>query len=113
VATLDLTRQGGVEKVRVDIFGVSSFTAVNLIHDKWLSNEITMKIAPGTGGSVHWKLSDGAAVLTDSDKTDLATWPANASRLRPNWGIYRSLGDQADVNTTYILLSDMRGYLCQ
>jgi len=52
-------------------------------------------------------------VLTDSEKTGLATWPANASRLRPKWGIYRSLGDQADVNTTYILLSDMRGYLCQ
>jgi chitin-binding protein len=72
-----------------------------------------MKIAPGTGGSVHWKLSDGATVLTDSEKTGLATWPANASRLRPKWGIYRSLGDQADVNTTYILLSDMRGHLCQ
>jgi hypothetical protein len=113
VATLDLTRQAGVEKIRVDIFGVTSFTAVNLVHDKWLSNEITMKIASGGAGSVHWKLSDGATVLTDSEKTNLTTWPATASRLRPKWGIYRSLGDQADVNTTYIMISDLRGYLCK
>src|SRR5205085_1700099 len=28
--TLDLTRQGGVEKIRLDVFGVSSFAAVDL-----------------------------------------------------------------------------------
>jgi hypothetical protein len=112
VLTLDLTRQAGVEKIRLDVFGVSSFAAVNLDHDRWLTTEVTIKIAPGTGGSVRWKLSDGAKVLSDSEKTGISTWPATASRLRPKWGIYRSLGDPADIQTTYILLSDLTAYSC-
>ena len=112
VLTLDLTRQGGVEKIRIDVFGQSSFPAVNLVRDKWLSTSVTIKIAPGTGGSVHWTLKDGATVLTDADKTGISTWPATASRLRPKWGIYRSLGDLPDIQTTYIMISDLKGYSC-
>ena len=53
-------------------------------------------------------------MLGDAGKDGISTWPANASRLRPKWGIYRSLGDTSgSVRTTYILLSDLRAYTCQ
>jgi hypothetical protein len=114
--TLDLTRPGGKEQIRLDVFGVASLPGVDFaaLHDKWLSTEVTIKIASGTGGSVRWTLSDGATVLGDQQKQGISTWPANAARLRPKWGIYRSLGDTSgSVKTTYILLSDMRAYTCQ
>ena len=105
---------GGIEKIRLDVFSQESLPGVNLVHDKWLTTAVTVKIAPGTGGSVHWKLSDGATVLGEADRQGIATWPAIAARLRPKWGIYRSPGDTSGaIQTTYILLSDMHDHQCQ
>jgi hypothetical protein len=112
VLTLDLINQSGVEKIRLDVFGVSSTVPVKLLHDRWLTTEVTVKIAPGTGGSARWKLYDGAALLADETKQGISTWPSNAARLRPKWGIYRSLGDLAAIQTTHILLSGFQGYTC-
>jgi hypothetical protein len=116
VLTLDLTGTGAAEKIRLDVFGVSSFTGVAAsgLHDKWLSTEVTVKIAGNNAGSVRWKISDDSGkVLSDTTKTGLTTFPAGASRLRPKWGIYRSLGDTSGgLQTTYILISDLLGYRC-
>jgi hypothetical protein len=112
VLTISLINQSGVEKIKLDVFGVTSTTPVKLIHDRWLTTEVTFKIAPGTGGNVRWKLWDGATLLADETKSGISTWPANAARLRPKWGIYRSLGDLNAIQTTYILLSNMKGYTC-
>jgi hypothetical protein len=112
ILTLDLINQSGVEKIRLDVFGVTSTAPVKLIHDRWLTTEVTVKIAPGTAGSARWKLFDGSTLLADETKTGISTWPSNAARLRPKWGIYRSLGDLAAIQTSYILLSGMKGYSC-
>src|SRR2546429_2074578 len=63
--TLDLTRPGGKEQIRLDVFGVASLPGVDFsqLHDRWLSTEVTIKIASGTGGSVRWTLSDGGKML--------------------------------------------------
>jgi hypothetical protein len=112
VLTLDLINQSGVEKIRLDVFGVTSTAPVKLIHDRWLTTEVTVKIAPGTAGSARWRLWDGATQLADETKAGISTWPSNAARLRPKWGIYRSLGDLSAIQTSYILLSGMKGFTC-
>jgi hypothetical protein len=78
------------------------------LHDKWLTADLTIKIAPN--GSVKWVFKDGDKVLVD--KTQNGTiWPSDGARLRPKWGIYRGIA--AGVQSTYILVSDLKAYHCQ
>jgi hypothetical protein len=90
--------------------GGGSISTVSLsgLHDKWLSADMTVKIAPS--GSIHWVLSDGSKVIVDKQQAG-TTWPADGARLRPKWGIYR--GVATGVKTTYILLSDFHAYQCE
>jgi len=81
---------------------------ISALHDKWLSADLTMKI--GTAGNVHWTLKDGDKVIVDKTQNG-TTWPSDGDRLRPKWGIYR--GITTGVQTTYIMLSDLRAYQCQ
>lgn len=81
---------------------------ISKLHDKWISADLTMKIA--TAGSVHWTLKDGETVVVDKTQNG-TTWPSDGARLRPKWGIYRGITD--GVVTTYQMLSDMRAYQCQ
>jgi hypothetical protein len=78
------------------------------LHDRWLSADLTMKIAPA--GSVHWILKDGEKVVIDKQQNG-ATWPSDGARLRPKWGIYR--GITTGVQTSYIMLSGLRAYQCE
>ena len=78
------------------------------LHDKWLSADLTLKIA--SAGSVHWTFKDGDKVLVDKQQNG-TIWPSDGARLRPKWGIYR--GITTGVQSTYILLSDLKAYQCQ
>jgi len=81
---------------------------ISALHDKWLSADLTMKI--GTAGSVHWVLKDGDKVVSEKTQNG-TTWPSDGDRLRPKWGIYR--GITTGVQTSYIMLSNLRAYQCQ
>jgi chitin-binding protein len=87
--------------------GTIATTSIAGLHDKWLTSDLTMKLAGG--GSVHWVLSDGTKTLVDKQQSGV-TWPSDAARARPKWGIYRGLTD--GVVSTYLLLSGMRAYQC-
>ena len=78
------------------------------LHDKWISADLTMKLAPA--GSVHWVLKEGDRVVVEKTQNGV-TWPGDGARLRPKWGIYR--GVTTGVETTYIMLSQLRAYQCQ
>jgi hypothetical protein len=86
---------------------VSIVDAANL-HDKWLTADLTMKVAPQ--GSLRWVLKDGDKVVVDKQQAGVI-WPSDAARLRPKWGIYRGVTD--GVGDTYMLLENMRAYKCQ
>jgi hypothetical protein len=88
--------------------GTISTVSLAGLHDKWLSADMTVKIAPS--GSIHWVLTDGSKVIADKEQAG-TTWPSDGARLRPKWGIYRGVAD--GVQSTYILLSDFRAYQCQ
>jgi chitin-binding protein len=92
--------------------GGGSFPQVNLasLHDRWLWTEVTVKVGPASSGTVHWVLKDGDKVLVDQEVKG-TTWPSDAARVRPKWGIYRGITD--GVRTTYMMAADYKGYLCQ
>jgi hypothetical protein len=115
VFTLNLPQAGG-EKLQLqaqfspDRGGFPSADLAQL-RDRWITTEVEFTI--GNPGSIRWKLSDGAKTILDVKKDGIVTWPADAARLRPKWGLYRSLGDRGAINTTYMMIADLKAYLCK
>jgi hypothetical protein len=105
-----VTLRGGDKMEVLFWIGGGSITTVDIsaLHDKWLSADMTIKIGPA--GNLHWVLKDGDKVVVDKTQAG-TTWPSDGARLRPKWGIYRGITD--GVQTTYIMLSDLRAYQCE
>ncbi|WP_113704834.1 carbohydrate-binding protein [Nonomuraea lactucae] len=84
-------------------------TNLEPLHDKWIDIEYEIKIGDRTAGSVRWVVRSGGNTVVDATKTGVDTFLAD--RVRPKWGIYRSLGDTSgSLRDTYLLLRSMRAY---
>ncbi|MFK0157261.1 Tat pathway signal sequence domain protein [Streptomyces sp. NPDC090493] len=84
-------------------------TDLDPLHDTWTDVDFQIKVGNGTAGSVRWILKSGGATVIDASKTGVDTFLAD--RVRPKWGIYRSLGDTSgSLQDTYLLLTNLRGY---
>jgi chitin-binding protein len=108
IVTLTLRSGDNVELLLWLGGGSVATTSMAGLHDKWLSADLTMKIAPQ--GNVHWTFKDGDKVLVDKQQNG-TIWPGDAARIRPKWGIYR--GITTGVQTTYIQLAELRAYRCK
>ncbi|MEV0178925.1 heparin lyase I family protein [Streptomyces sp. NPDC050625] len=79
------------------------------LHDKWTDVDFQIKVGNGSAGSVRWILKSGSTTVVDKARTGVDTFLAD--RVRPKWGIYRSLGDTSgSLQDTYLLLTNLRGY---
>ncbi|MGW4513921.1 Tat pathway signal sequence domain protein [Streptomyces sp. NPDC004393] len=84
-------------------------TDLEPLHDTWTDVDFQIKVGNGSAGSVRWILKSGSTTVVDAQKTGVDTFLAD--RVRPKWGIYRSLGDTSgSLEDTYLLLSNLRGY---
>ncbi|MCX5339515.1 Tat pathway signal sequence domain protein [Streptomyces atratus] len=79
------------------------------LQNKWIDVDFRITVGDGTAGSVRWILKDGSTTVIDKSKSGADTYLAD--RVRPKWGIYRSLGDTSgSLQDTHLLLTGMRGY---
>jgi hypothetical protein len=53
-------------------------------------------------------LKDGARTVVDATRTGVDTWLGD--RLRPKWGIYRSVLDPAHLHDTFLLIKNLRAF---
>ncbi|MGH4028947.1 heparin lyase I family protein [Actinomycetota bacterium Odt1-20B] len=84
-------------------------TDLEPLQDKWIDVDFQIKIGNGSAGSLRWILKSGSTTVIDKSKSGVDTFLAD--RVRPKWGIYRSLGDTSgSLQNTYMLLTDLRGY---
>ncbi len=84
-------------------------TDLDPLHDRWTDVDFQIKVGNGSAGSVRWILKSGGATVVDASKTGVDTFLAD--RVRPKWGVYRSLGDTSgSLQDTYLLLTGLRGY---
>lgn len=84
-------------------------TDLEPLHDKWTDVDFQIKVGDGTSGSVRWILKSGSTTVIDKSMTGVDTFLAD--RVRPKWGIYRSLGDTSgSLQDCYLLLTNLRGY---
>ncbi len=112
--TMDLRRSGSSELIalRAWVSGVD-VASTNLVplRGHWIDTEVTVTAGAGTAGKLHWKLVDGGKTIVDAERDGVNLWLGD--RLRPKWGIYRSVKDTADILDTYLLLRDMKAYQIQ
>ncbi len=112
IVVQSLRRVNGVQTIELNlpIAGVLvGRTGLDPLHDTWTDVDVQVKVGNGTAGSVRWILTSGSTTVIDKSKTGVDTFLAD--RVRPKWGIYRSLGDTSgSLQNTYLLLTDLRGY---
>jgi hypothetical protein len=111
IVTMSLRRYGTVQKIElVDALTGTNIGNVDLepLQNHWVDFDFQMKIG-STDGWIRWIVRDGANTVIDTTKTGLNTWLGD--RVRPKWGIYRSLGDKSgSLQDTYLLLKNLRAY---
>ncbi|MEU5596785.1 Tat pathway signal sequence domain protein [Streptomyces sp. NPDC020298] len=112
IVVQSLRRVNGVQtielKLAIDDILIGR-TDLEPLHDKWTDVDFQIKVGNGSSGSVRWILKSGSSTVIDKSKTGVDTFLAD--RVRPKWGIYRSLGDTSgSLQNTYLLLTDLRGY---
>jgi len=112
ILTTSLQRVNGVQKIQLHVFSgdvIVGRTDLVPLQNKWIDVEFEMTVGDGTKGAVRWVLRDGATTVIDVTRTGLDTFIDD--RVRPKWGIYRSLGDTSgSLQDTYLLLTNMRAY---
>src|SRR6266516_1766735 len=94
ILTMDLTRNksSNAQRLQVKIFNgglVIGSTDLAPLHNRWLTSSLTFRIGDAPDGAVSWRLDVGGTNLVNATKTGVDTWLQE--RVRPKWGIYRSV----------------------
>ncbi|WP_443060257.1 Tat pathway signal sequence domain protein [Streptomyces sp. NBC_00444] len=112
IVVQSLRRVNGVQTIELKLFEddiLVGRTDLEPLHNKWIDVDFQLKVGNGSTGSVRWILKNGSTTVIDKSKTGVDTFLAD--RVRPKWGIYRSLGDTSgSLQDCYLLLSNLRGY---
>ncbi|MFE3599215.1 Tat pathway signal sequence domain protein [Streptomyces sp. NPDC059096] len=112
IVVQSLRRVDGAQTIELKIFEQDILvgrTPLAPLHDAWVDVDFQLKIGNGTSGTVRWILRKGGTTLIDARKTGVDTFLAD--RVRPKWGIYRSLGDTSgSLRDCHMLLTNLRGY---
>jgi Polysaccharide lyase len=112
IVTMSLRRYGAVQKMElVDATTNTLVGNVDLepLQNKWIDIEFQMKVGDAPDGWIRWIVRDGATTVIDTTSTGLDTFLGD--RVRPKWGIYRSLGDTSgSLEDTYMLVQNLHAY---
>ncbi len=114
--TLDPSRSGSTETLRARAYGTSgpdiASTNLSPLREKWITVEWTIKVgSSGTAGFVLRNgTGSGAPVVVQGTRTKVKI-PANGDRVRPKWGIYRSIESaSSDIIDTHLLFRNFQSY---
>lgn len=111
VVTMSLFRSGSAETVEMRLFGAGQAklgsTPLAPLRNKWIDVEIEIKVADS--GSLRYSLKDGGTTVVNASRSGFDTW-LGGDQAHPKWGIYRGLGDSAQLQDTYLLLRNMKAY---
>ncbi|GAA4103188.1 carbohydrate-binding protein [Nonomuraea soli] len=112
ITVTSLRRVNGVQTIEHKVIAgdvLVGRTNLEPLHNKWIDIEYEIKIGDGTAGSVRWVVKSAGSTVVDATRTGVDTFLAD--RVRPKWGIYRSLGDTSgSLQDTYLLLRNMKAY---
>ena len=108
LVTISLQRSGSAEYIALRGFvsGVTvGRTRLEPLRNHWINVDMTFLVADK--GRARFVLRDGAKTVVDEQKgTDI--WAS--TRIRPKWGIYRSIRDRGQLRDTYMLIRNFKAY---
>lgn len=110
ILTTSLRQKGNRPTIELNLFDQALIGDTDLapLQNKWITSTIEFKIGDKPDGYVAWTLTSGGATVLNVKKTGADTFLAD--RVRPKWGIYRSLSDKAHLQDTYLLLTNMQAF---
>lgn len=112
IVVQSLRRVNGIQTIELKQFTddiLIGRTELEPLQDRWIDVDFQIRIGNGSAGSLRWILKNGSTTVIDKSRTGIDTFLTD--RVRPKWGIYRSLGDTSgSLRDCYLLLSNMRGY---
>jgi hypothetical protein len=112
ITVMSLRRHGSTPKIEFKVIeGNVLVGAVDLapLQNKWIDAELEIKIGNGTSGRVRWVIRNGSTTVIDVTRSGVDTFLMD--RVRPKWGIYRSLGDSSgSLQDCHMLVRTMRAY---
>lgn len=114
IATLDLRRHGAASMLQLVVFKTNTVIgSTNLLplQNKWINIDVRFRYDDAPRGWAQIIVNNGKKNVLNAQKSGVDTWLGD--RVRPKWGIYRSINDMADLRNTYLLLTEMRGYRLQ
>ncbi|MGW5053069.1 Tat pathway signal sequence domain protein [Actinokineospora sp. NPDC004072] len=104
LVVMSLRRRGGAELVELKAGRVLVGAAgLAPLRDRWVDVDLAMLVAEA--GWLRWRLDGGRVV--DAGADGVGTWLPD--RVRPKWGIYRALGDDA-LRDCHLDIRDLRAY---
>ncbi|HZS04354.1 MAG TPA: heparin lyase I family protein [Blastocatellia bacterium] len=118
LVTLSLHNHDGTPSVELRLFESGEhFNPIPLapLQDKWIDVEFEFKFdSASNGGSARMVVKSEGKVITDKTKTGVSLFRDEGanSRVRPKWGIYRSV-KSSGLRDCYLLLKNMKAYQWQ
>jgi chitin-binding protein len=112
IMVISLRRVSGRETIELKEFSSNILvgrTDLGPLKNKWIDIEFEVRINDAPNGWARWVVRDGSTTVLDVNRSGLDTWLGD--RVRPKWGIYRSLGDTSgSLQDCYLLYRNMRAY---
>lgn len=112
ITVTSLRRVNGAQTIEHKVFEPNILVGrTNLapLHNKWIDIDYEIRIGDGSAGAVRWVVRSGGATVVDAVRTGVDTFLGD--RVRPKWGIYRSLGDTSgSLQDCHLLLTRLRAY---
>jgi hypothetical protein len=110
IVTMSLRRVGDVPEIELQVNQSGTIVGradLAPLQNTWVDTAVEFQI--GDAGSIHWTLASGGKTVLDATKSDVDLFLQD--RVRPKWGIYRSLGDKSgSLRDCFLLLDNMRAY---
>ncbi len=113
LVTMSLRRRGGREELALRSFasgGDIGSTALAPLRNKWINVDMTFRIGDAGKGMGRLVITDGARTVVNSTRDRIDIWLGD--RIRPKWGIYRSVrSSPSQILDTFLLMRNMRAFL--
>jgi len=111
ITVMSLRRQGTTPTIEFKVTEGDTLvgnTDLTPLWDRWIDTEVEIHIGDAGTGYVRWAIHSGGSTVLDVTKSGVDTWLDD--RVRPKWGIYRSLSDAAQIQDCHLLLKNLKGY---
>jgi len=112
MTVMSLRRHGSTPKIEFKVTAgnvLVGATDLAPLQNSWIDTEVEITNDDAPRGRVRWVVKKGGTTVLDAQKTGVDTWLGD--RVRPKWGIYRSLGDKSgSLQDTHLLLTNMKAY---